>query len=702
MGSDTGLAATSTFTDLLIRLVDDQGPDDEPGQKDLSFMEVDNANGPTRLAVNWGWDDTSFGNLGGNTGDGCALFDTNANGFANFSICVVADGNPAQYISIRLYRCTADSRSDRCGGPTAVTGFGSTATASVVAGSDPFGPGARANNQCSDTADCYTADTVASMTVVLSDFGATAKLINVCSYPSQEPNSDPSDCVVEPNSGFLTIVKVAGPSDTTSFAFTASAPAQNGQTSWTRIGAGTVVQSISYAAGLTYDLNEAVPDGWQLDAVSCAIQTNPTSPTGTPDAPPVQNGPASKGVQDFEIRSGLETVCTFTDYKRPKLTVNKVVEPASDLGLFNLQIDGATAGTGENVGDGGTTGAVMVTRDVQHTVGETAGTGTNLSNYVTTIGGACASDGTITLAAGDDKTCTITNQRKGSIKIIKDAEPNDLQDFTFATTGKGLSAFTLDDDQGVAGADGTYSNEILFGGLGDFELKTVTETVPPGWAVTDISCAGDEGVLIGDNSDFNPGDVSVTIDLNPGEDVVCTFVNKRVLPEFTTKVKPPYTPPAYPPSVILGTAVTDEATLTGTAGDFAGTVSFFVCALDGPTGCAEGGTPLGDPITVASASPAVVESISFRPTENGTYCFRAEFAPATGSPYSPATHTDSTYECFEVIEPGVDAAFATIPVPDVAFLGDTIKDTATIGKIAAQIPPGTVTFRLYSPSDTTC
>ena len=36
---------------------------------------------------------------------------------------------------------------------------------------------------------------------------ADVTLLNVCSYPSGEPNSDPSDCVFQPNNGFLTIVR---------------------------------------------------------------------------------------------------------------------------------------------------------------------------------------------------------------------------------------------------------------------------------------------------------------------------------------------------------------------------------------------------------------------------------------------------------------------------------------------------------------
>ena len=44
-----------------------------------------------------------------------------------------------------------------------------------------------------------------------------------------------------------------------------------------------------------------------------------------------------------------------------------------------------------------------------HTVSETGGTGTPLGAFFTAIGGDCAADGTVNLALGDNKMCTITN-----------------------------------------------------------------------------------------------------------------------------------------------------------------------------------------------------------------------------------------------------------------------------------------------------
>jgi hypothetical protein len=219
-----------------ITIVDDGGPDDLPGQKDLNFLTVDyGAPGDPSISVKWGWDDTATS--GGNTRDACALFDTDGDGFANYSFCVIVASNGS--VSKVLYTC-GDTKSDRCDQPRApVAVFSSTATASIVPNSDPFrntSPHNTSGNACDANPGCNTDDTVATTTVVLADVGgADAFLLNVCSYPSSVPGSDPSDCVVTPNNGFLTIVKNANPSDTTNFVFNLGAGqhSQNGTSSWT-------------------------------------------------------------------------------------------------------------------------------------------------------------------------------------------------------------------------------------------------------------------------------------------------------------------------------------------------------------------------------------------------------------------------------------------------------------------------------------
>jgi hypothetical protein len=89
------------------------------------------------------------------------------------------------------------------------------------------------------------------------------------------------------------------------------------------------------------------------------------------------------------------------------LTVKKsVVHGRSNtVPQFNVLIDGTTVPSNLS---GGSTGRLLLPIG-SHTVSETAASGTVRSNYFAEFGGACASDGSINLGPGDDKTCTIKN-----------------------------------------------------------------------------------------------------------------------------------------------------------------------------------------------------------------------------------------------------------------------------------------------------
>ena len=70
---------------------------------------------------------------------------------------------------------------------------------------------------------------------------------------------------------------------------------------------------------------------------------------------------------------------------------------------------------------------------------------------------------TIGLDPGETVVCTYTNTQHATIKIVKDAIPNALQDFAYTTTGTGGgtfgAGFSLDDDGGVTGADNTLPTD---------------------------------------------------------------------------------------------------------------------------------------------------------------------------------------------------------------------------------------------------
>jgi SdrD B-like domain/Prealbumin-like fold domain len=101
-----------------------------------------------------------------------------------------------------------------------------------------------------------------------------------------------------------------------------------------------------------------------------------------------------------------------------------------------------------------------------------------------------------------------------SITIVKDAVPNDAQDFSFTTTGSGLSNFSLDDD-----GDGTLPNTRTFTGL-SAGTYTVTEGATSGWNLTNLVCVDPTT-----NTTVNLGTRSASINLAAGENVTCTYTN---------------------------------------------------------------------------------------------------------------------------------------------------------------------------------
>ena len=175
------LAAPSfTFT------VDDQGANDEPGQKDLTAQSSASDAGVFYTA--WKWDDTAWS--GNNTGDGCSLFDTDADGLTNYALCAtISKKNPVVLNSFVLYQCS-DGRADRCTNPQPLVTKVGAAAASYCTITD----------KAAGSFDAQDTLIVCNISAIAAEAGitvfGTGTLLNTCSYPSREPNSDPSDCVL--------------------------------------------------------------------------------------------------------------------------------------------------------------------------------------------------------------------------------------------------------------------------------------------------------------------------------------------------------------------------------------------------------------------------------------------------------------------------------------------------------------------------
>ena len=135
--------------------------------------------------------------------------------------------------------------------------------------------------------------------------------------------------------------------------------------------------------------------------------------------------------------------------------------------------------------------------------------------------------GTINLDANETVTCTYTNTEKSTLVVIKDAVPDDAQDFAFTTTGPAgaeiggtLASFSLDDD-----ADPTLSNTNTGLVSGGFEY-TVTESPTTGWSIdADSVCTAIDTTGTPVNVPIDPETGAVAVTPLPGATVTCTFIN---------------------------------------------------------------------------------------------------------------------------------------------------------------------------------
>jgi hypothetical protein len=493
---------------IIISVIDDAGPDD-PGvtrQADLNQLTF-TRDGLTITQVGWNWDDTLW--TGGNSGDACALYDTNTNGYANYAVCVHMVGHPI--VATTFFYSCSDKGTDRCTSPqNLISPYTPPCTAGVVANSDPFGA-IPDHTDCYDggttPTSCRTDDTVASCGItnpLLTVAGAS--LINVCSYNSASANSNPNDCVVAPGSGFLTIVKVATPDDGTAFTFNSAQQSQGGVSSWPISGSGAV-QLISFAPGTTYDLSEVVPAGWNLDGASCAIQTSPATATGTKN---------DNTINDFEIRSGLETVCTFTDTKTATLTLNKIV--TNDNGgnaaesAWTLTADGSDSNDLSGPGAAGSTDVTATVIADTFALSENVGpVGYTAGDWVCTgfSNGGSQTGASVTVNAGEVVTCTITNDDVApKLTVVKDPTNDDggnalPDDFLLTIGGNPATsgtAYTLDANTAYA-----IDETQLTGG-------------------TFVSITGDAKC---------PAALGGSITLDEGDDITCTLTNDDVAPTLT-------------------------------------------------------------------------------------------------------------------------------------------------------------------------
>ncbi len=160
-------------------------------------------------------------------------------------------------------------------------------------------------------------------------------------------------------------------------------------------------------------MSESAAAGTSLDdyatSIACTVNGNP--------------GPSASGTTHLDVTVVEADVvkCTLTNKRKAQVTLTKHLVPASDPGRFDLKLSSGSQVTVVKTSAGdGDSGSVQVAPGTW-TVLESAASGTNLSDYRSSI--ACTRNGSpgpsgngsslqLTLSPADVLVCTITNQRK--------------------------------------------------------------------------------------------------------------------------------------------------------------------------------------------------------------------------------------------------------------------------------------------------
>ena len=211
---------------------------------------------------------------------------------------------------------------------------------------------------------------------------------------------------------------------------------------------------------------------------------------------------------------GGEATCTITnDDQQAYVIVNKVVNNnhggSAKPDDFKLTLGGNAT----------TSGTKVAVNPGTYTAGETLLYGYAFAGF----SGDCNSSGQVTVALGETKTCTLTNNDVGGTIIIKKiAKPVNTGSFGFTVTGTGYSPFTLP-------GGGQNSQSGLNAGT-----YTATEGTQLGWILTGIGMDPDDPnhplncAVSGTGGSTGVGDLNTqtaTIKLKNGDTVTCVFEN---------------------------------------------------------------------------------------------------------------------------------------------------------------------------------
>ncbi len=420
---------------------DAQGANDEPNQKDLTRACYEKTGLPDYITVKWQWDELATS--GNNSMDGCALFDTDGDGLVNYAACVTTKNEGtnkdehAVFDALTMYSC-GDNTVDRCSQPLQVIPNGLNTCTVTQQSSDPFPIGSE-----------NPIDTVASCTIYLSTIGSgAAQLIDACSYPSQQPNSDPSDCVlIDKGLAKLSVVKSLVPA-TDSGTFNLQVNGTTKATGGNLTDTGTIV--VDAGANL---VGETAASG-ALSDYTTAIECRDLHGTGA-----VVGSSTGGTLLNVTVAENADILCTITNTRKAgQITVVKEVTNdnggTKKVADFPLFINGTST----------TSGVAKTLSPGTYTVSETNQAGYHQKS-LTCVDSSTGQAVAHPVELGDDQnvTCTIVNDdRPATLTVVKTfanqyGGTTNPADFSFTINSGAQTAFEADGSNQLSVNADTYN-----------------------------------------------------------------------------------------------------------------------------------------------------------------------------------------------------------------------------------------------------
>jgi uncharacterized repeat protein (TIGR01451 family) len=206
------------------------------------------------------------------------------------------------------------------------------------------------------------------------------------------------------------------------------------------------------------------------------------------------------------IAPGATVTCTFTNSKKPRLTViKKIVGGNGTTDAYDVKVDGATKiDDAASTAPAGTSSGAFAVSAGQHTVTETLGNGSPVGgDWVVGFSGDCDASGLVDVQNDQSKTCTVTNSKLPRLRVVKEIEGGDGSAFDISVGGTKV----LDDAGDGAADERTYAP-------GGYD---VSETLGDGAAI------GSDWTVVYSGDCDAAGHVSLAY----GDAKTCTITNKR-------------------------------------------------------------------------------------------------------------------------------------------------------------------------------